>query len=958
MSDPVSGKDSKERPQEPWARSGSEERETLPPPTTPMRGSDPTAPEASSSGVPEHLGRYVIRRLLGRGGMGSVYLAHDTLLERQVALKVPKFSQEEEPELLKRFYQEARIAARLKHPNICTVYDVGEVEGHHLLSMAYLEGQPLSAKVQDYAKGPVHQAIRLVRTLALALEEAHRQGVIHRDLKPGNVMLDARGEPVVMDFGLGREVKTSSPGLTGYGRILGTPSYMAPEQARGDTPAVGPASDIYSLGIVLYELLVGRVPFVGPTMDVLMQQVRDQPPALGSFRPELDSRIEAICLKAIAKEPSRRFLTMADFARALEDYLNNPLPATVEPQPDQTDSLEHAVVEALFVLRTWSWEFGIEMLECRLNQEQGAWANPLGTLVRWLKGEASLAKEVRQLFRPIPQFTELEGWALVGQAYLTNRRHHFSDVLSLLDLASQQGSSADNFLRATIAHQRGFYLHSVGLLKAAMTALHEALDLCGREHFLTGVILDTLGQVHAKKNNLATARECFVQAIQVKQRFGNKRSISRSYRRLGRVYLDWRFLDEAEEQFQAGLQLSLQGQDERGRANSIHYLGRVFLARGEQEALSARQGRARRHWSRARELFDASIQALQDSPNLAHSHRNRGLLAMLEGDFALAESHLERAATIFEQTEHADGLARVKVARGLLARQQGRPEDSERLLRAALTHFDHIADTYEAARTQLEIARTLNEEGAVSHLTTSAYRDALRRAEACRRTHLVRQIEEELKGVDEEAHWQHIFARVRGRCATVDTSSLTCGESEMATALFLNLQGFVPFCQGLEPEQAMQTLNQLLADLARALAQHEGHITSLLGGGFMAVLRGFHHAERAVQAALDLFAVVDEFNRPRAVLGLQQVPVQIGIASGSMYLGNVGTYARMDFTAIGPPVNLAARLMRQAIARSPCISQATRELIGDRFAFAPENPRTVDLRSLGRCQVWDVIGSQ
>jgi hypothetical protein len=254
--------------------------------------------------------------------MGSVYLAHDTQLDRPVALKVPHFEAREGSQVLARFYREARAAATILHPNICPLHDVGEVDGTPYLTMAYVEGKALS----DFARArplTARQTALLVRKLALALQEAHIRGVIHRDLKPSNVMIDKRGEPMIMDFGLARRSRQGDERLTQQGATLGTPAYMAPEQISADRDAVGPACDIYSLGVILYELLTGRLPFQGDVMAMLAQVLMDEPPPPSEVRPGIDPQLEAICLKAMAKKAEGRYRSMAELAAALTDHLRN-----------------------------------------------------------------------------------------------------------------------------------------------------------------------------------------------------------------------------------------------------------------------------------------------------------------------------------------------------------------------------------------------------------------------------------------------------------------------------------------------------------------------------------------------------------------------------------------------------------------------------------------------------------
>jgi serine/threonine protein kinase len=266
--------------------------------------------------LPFQLGRYRLEEQLGQGGMGAVYRAHDTQLGRTVALKVPFLTGPSPEGVRARFLREAQAAAVLAHPNICPVYDLGEIAGVPYLTMAFVRGQPLSRQIDPTRPLPPHQAVALVRKVALALEVAHGKGVIHRDLKPANVLIDERGEPIVTDFGLARRADAILA-LTQQGEVLGTPAYMPPEQVNGDVQAMGPACDIYSLGALLYELLAGRPPFQGDLFALIGQITSDDPPPPSRFRPGLDPRLDALCARALAKQPAERFPSMRAFADAL-----------------------------------------------------------------------------------------------------------------------------------------------------------------------------------------------------------------------------------------------------------------------------------------------------------------------------------------------------------------------------------------------------------------------------------------------------------------------------------------------------------------------------------------------------------------------------------------------------------------------------------------------------------------
>lgn len=280
--------------------------------------------------LPKHFGRYEIRKKLGEGGMGAVYLAHDTQLDRRVALKVPSFAANDPQEIIDRFYREAQAMAALQHANLCPVFDVGEIGGIHYLTMAFLEGRPLS----DYLKGkpqPCRQAATIIRKLARALQSAHEVGIVHRDLKPANVIVKTDHEPVITDFGLSLDAGKAR--LTNGGMVLGTPAYMSPEQVDGNKKLIGPATDLYALGVILYQMLTGELPYQGSLQTVLFKILagRPEPPQLAN--PEVDSGLQAICLKCMASRVDDRYESARALALDLGKFLKGERPAALKTAP-------------------------------------------------------------------------------------------------------------------------------------------------------------------------------------------------------------------------------------------------------------------------------------------------------------------------------------------------------------------------------------------------------------------------------------------------------------------------------------------------------------------------------------------------------------------------------------------------------------------------------------------------
>jgi hypothetical protein len=300
------------------------------------RGKIVTSPEAAGvSQMPTTFmnvataleGRYQILKELGRGGMGIVFHAYDKQLKEQVAIKILSPLLSNDPDALERLKREVSAARRITHTNVIRIHDISEVNGLHFISMEYFHGTSLKDHIKRHGPLSTMQAFNIASQISDGLEAAHREGVIHRDLKSQNIILDNTNKIKIIDFGLARTAHME--GMTATGLIMGTPEYMAPEQVSGKR--IDERADIYSLGIILYELFTGRVPFTGDSaIAVGFMQLKEDPPLPTSVNPGIKPEIERVIMKALEKDPIQRYRSIVDLKRDLETAMLQPSPGMIE----------------------------------------------------------------------------------------------------------------------------------------------------------------------------------------------------------------------------------------------------------------------------------------------------------------------------------------------------------------------------------------------------------------------------------------------------------------------------------------------------------------------------------------------------------------------------------------------------------------------------------------------------
>ncbi|HKX60900.1 MAG TPA: protein kinase, partial [Verrucomicrobiae bacterium] len=379
-----------------------------------------------------YFGDYELVEEIARGGMGVVYKARQVSLNRTVALKMILAGDFSSPAMVERFQTEAEAAARLEHPNIVPVYEIGTHEGQHYFSMRFLDGGTLTQAMAREKFSPRRTA-ELVVKVARAVHHAHQRGILHRDLKPGNILFDQAGEPHVADFGLAKVLEHDSS-LTQSAAVMGTPSYMAPEQAAGHTKQLSTAADVYSLGAILYELLTGRAPFRGPSpAETLRQVIEVEPKRPHLLNAAVDRDLETLCLKCMEKEPQRRYGSAETLAEDLERWLRCE-PVLARPtsgfertikwarrRPTVTALAACVVLVATFGIAgvLWQWR-NAESARTVAVQKAGAEANAKIEAQQAQRAEAKANEDLRHSLKREQRTAYFRGIALVEQEWLAN----------------------------------------------------------------------------------------------------------------------------------------------------------------------------------------------------------------------------------------------------------------------------------------------------------------------------------------------------------------------------------------------------------------------------------------------------------------------------------------------------------------------------------------------------------
>jgi serine/threonine-protein kinase len=709
--------------EEVWRRFGCAPATHLVPPGGAATGPETPARPAASP-VPCVAGYDVLGKV-GQGGMGAVYRARHLRLNRVVALKVIADAPNAPPEALVRFRQEAEMTARLQHPNIVQIHEVGEYPGGSYLALEYVDGPTLDRQISGTPQPP-RAAARLVAALAQAVHYAHGQGVIHRDLKPANVLLTAAGVPKITDFGLARHVELES-GLTTAGAVLGTPSYMAPEQADGRLKDIGPHTDVYALGAVLYECLTGRPPFRGATVLDTLAQVRQQDPVpphrlLGSNKRACPADLETICLKCLQKEPTRRYGS----ARALADDLR----CFLDGRPIRARPVGWVEHTWRWARRNPGWATALGTAAALLLTAVGALALGLAAVERERQRTAAAREQAEENFAQAKDAVDQYLTAVTRDRRL-NDQDFFELRKKLLETAvpfyerfarAKTGDPQQEAARGRAYWRLAFVRSAMGEKEAALAdyermrgvfaqlaadfpAEPEYRQALARSHNNQGLLLQALGRWPEAEAAYHRALDLKVQlAADFPAVPACRQDLAGSHGNLGILLEALGRRPDAEAEFRRALALQAQLAADfpaepayrQDLAKTHNNLGLVLQALGKWPEAEAECRRALALQARLAADFPAEPAYRQE---LAHTHNSLGtLLADLgkrpeaEAEFRRAIALQEKLATDFPTVpEYRQDLSKHHNNLGKLLRFLGRGPEAEAVTRRAIALQERLA---------------------------------------------------------------------------------------------------------------------------------------------------------------------------------------------------------------------------------------------------------------------------
>jgi eukaryotic-like serine/threonine-protein kinase len=626
---------------------------------------------------------YVVDGILGRGGMGVVFKARQLTLNRYVALKMLLSGSYAGPVERARFRREAEAVAALRHPNIVQIYDAGELAGRNFYTMEFIDGGSLAEKLAG-AVLPTQEACEVVATLACAVQFAHKSGFIHRDLKPGNILLTRDGVPKIADFGLARSIE-AGPEFTLSGARVGTPSYMAPEQAMGKASAIGPAVDVYALGAVLYEMLIGRPPFEGTSAsEVERQVIAEEPVPPGRLNPKVPRDVETICLKCLAKNPSRRYASAQDLADDLQRFLAGEAIAArperrverlvrkIRRRPVLSVTLTAVVLLTIACVGGWTWvkmertareaatreldrvnqerhdqEFAVRLDAIRLNRTaifDGAFETSVNARIN--KAHADKAYEAA--------FRE------AGVAEVFEDPDEVAARVGASSIRGPLASAVDDWSTCAVDPRRREWLLQV--------AGHTDLDRTGLRQRLRdpAVWHDPVALSDLGKKAIADKRSTRLLVL-IGERLRDAGADAIPY--LTRVQ------EEHPEDFWANFVLA-DALWKKNAKEAIRYYQAALALRPKAAVVHNNLGRALVFDGRWDEAIGRFRQAIQEEPAFAHAHSNLGLALRAKKQNAEALFHLQEAVRLGPQ--HAQGHLNL----GIMLKDLGRLDE-------AVAEFEH-----------------------------------------------------------------------------------------------------------------------------------------------------------------------------------------------------------------------------------------------------------------------------